>query len=706
LAGIDPDAARIISVLGVAGRALTEAELISATGQDSTAVRRFLRTLITARLVRAGQTNDFAPSHALLAEVIVTDLLPAERAEVHAAVAAALIQRDEPRLAAEVASHWLSAGRQPEELPARILAAEYAESVCAFAEAAQHWERALTIAAALDREAAGRIALRGMIAWENAGDEGRGAVLGQRGLEALADYDQPDIEADLRARTAVLTFPVDKDRALAELTSAINAFAALPASPSEIHALIWLYHMHVAQGTKPDGIQQLHRAVDRGSNLPAAAGDLVQAQTSLAYEQILTGDLSSARLTLAQARAAADATSDPYAKTWVALADSNARLALNHLDELVKLGLRDLDLIRSRGLGASFGARLVTANVVEAMLCLGQVDTAGTLIDPVTDDQPVRLDTRALHIQRCTVDLARGEMTKVAARVEDVVEVAPEPGLETAAKIGQLRAEFALWNGDPASAVDIVRQPLKRLVGTDEEWLTTKLLVLGMRARADLAADAAARQDPAAAGNVAALHEELLDMVSSMRSDVFAEHAFFVTAAAEGALFRAEHERCLVHSAIDAWLAAALAWEDLGHPHRAAYSRWRHAEALLTHGQRADAADTLTLAWLSADQHSPLRAQISSLAHLARIELSGRAELRPEPASDAGRPFGLTEREVDVLTLLVDGLTNAEIGARLYMSPKTASVHVSAILRKLHATNRVHAAAIAQRLGLTDPTGS
>ena len=63
-------------------------------------------------------------------------------------------------------------------------------------------------------------------------------------------------------------------------------------------------------------------------------------------------------------------------------------------------------------------------------------------------------------------------------------------------------------------------------------------------------------------------------------------------------------------------------------------------------------------------------------------------------------PYGLTERELDVLRLLVDGLTNAEIGSRLFVSPKTASVHVTSILRKLSATNRVHAATIAQRSGV------
>jgi DNA-binding NarL/FixJ family response regulator len=53
-----------------------------------------------------------------------------------------------------------------------------------------------------------------------------------------------------------------------------------------------------------------------------------------------------------------------------------------------------------------------------------------------------------------------------------------------------------------------------------------------------------------------------------------------------------------------------------------------------------------------------------------------------------------------VLRLLVAGRTNAQIGAELYMSPKTASVHVTSILRKLNVTSRVQAAAVAERAGL------
>jgi DNA-binding NarL/FixJ family response regulator len=86
---------------------------------------------------------------------------------------------------------------------------------------------------------------------------------------------------------------------------------------------------------------------------------------------------------------------------------------------------------------------------------------------------------------------------------------------------------------------------------------------------------------------------------------------------------------------------------------------------------------------------------------MARIDLSGPGA-PVNGKSGQPTPYGLTERELDVLRLLIDGLTNSEIGARLYISRKTASVHVTSILRKLGATNRVHAAAIAQRAGVLD----
>jgi DNA-binding NarL/FixJ family response regulator len=63
-------------------------------------------------------------------------------------------------------------------------------------------------------------------------------------------------------------------------------------------------------------------------------------------------------------------------------------------------------------------------------------------------------------------------------------------------------------------------------------------------------------------------------------------------------------------------------------------------------------------------------------------------------------PYGLTERELLVLRLVGAGRTNAQIGAELYISPRTAGVHVTNILRKLGVSSRVQTAALAERAGL------
>ena len=76
----------------------------------------------------------------------------------------------------------------------------------------------------------------------------------------------------------------------------------------------------------------------------------------------------------------------------------------------------------------------------------------------------------------------------------------------------------------------------------------------------------------------------------------------------------------------------------------------------------------------------------------------------PAPASQApaspAASFGLTRRETEVLTLVAAGHTNRQIGQELYITEKTASVHVSRILAKLGVAGRGQAAAVAHRLGL------
>jgi len=139
-----------------------------------------------------------------------------------------------------------------------------------------------------------------------------------------------------------------------------------------------------------------------------------------------------------------------------------------------------------------------------------------------------------------------------------------------------------------------------------------------------------------------------------------------------------------------------------------ARSRWRLAEALAEAGRRDEAQHELLLAVETAERIGavPLRAALADLARRAR--LSDRA-VPAAAARGGGRPTardplaGLTDREIEVLRLLAAGQSNREIGAKLFIAPKTASVHVSNILAKLGAASRTEAAAIAHAQGLGLP---
>ena len=99
----------------------------------------------------------------------------------------------------------------------------------------------------------------------------------------------------------------------------------------------------------------------------------------------------------------------------------------------------------------------------------------------------------------------------------------------------------------------------------------------------------------------------------------------------------------------------------------------------------------------------PLVRELELLAQRARLDLVLPDTSSPEESPVLEETLGLTPREAEVLTLVARGYTNREIAETLVISVKTASVHVSHILRKLDTPNRRAAAAIAHRLAV--PSG-
>ena len=159
-----------------------------------------------------------------------------------------------------------------------------------------------------------------------------------------------------------------------------------------------------------------------------------------------------------------------------------------------------------------------------------------------------------------------------------------------------------------------------------------------------------------------------------------------------------------------AWDEAAVAWDGLGEPYPLGETLLHAAEAALACGDRDGAAERLQRAAPLAGELGarPLSDEITLLARRARIRLGadGSASVvSGDGGSGAGElGLGLTERELEVLRLVAAGRSNREIAGELFISPKTASVHVSNILGKLGVASRGEAAAKAHGLRLFDPT--
>jgi DNA-binding CsgD family transcriptional regulator len=244
----------------------------------------------------------------------------------------------------------------------------------------------------------------------------------------------------------------------------------------------------------------------------------------------------------------------------------------------------------------------------------------------------------------------------------------------------------ALLDGDPAEVLALVKD--RPPVSDNVEHGAIQLRWVILRALADQAPS-----DP----EVRRLADEVLAECGELRMRLPGESPL-VTAWV--ALAEAEHVRAVGDSEpAERWAAAVARCDEVGLAFYTAYARHRLAEALLDDGTRDGVADLLRAAQETALELGarPLLADIVELARRARVDLG------LEPAAGPADDLGLTPREVEVLALVAEGRTNREIASELYISDKTASVHVSNILRKLEVSNRGEAAALAHRLGLAAP---
>jgi DNA-binding CsgD family transcriptional regulator len=275
-------------------------------------------------------------------------------------------------------------------------------------------------------------------------------------------------------------------------------------------------------------------------------------------------------------------------------------------------------------------------------------------------------------------------------------------GLVTAA------AEIDLhgWSGDAQAAADVATTASHRLQvqWADDHLGVIRLVGTALSPVGDAAAAARLVGDDSAADRWVAVGEGLVGLARSA-VDVFAREVGEMGVEAKAWLARLEAEAARLRGKVEPelWRTSVEAF-GFGHVYEVARSRRRLAEALLAADDRAGAAAEARAAHEVAVRLGarPLREAVEALARRGRLDADLPGVGR---AADPGAVF--TPREVEVLALMAQGRTNRQIGTELFISEKTASVHVSNILGKLGAGGRTEAVAIAVREGLlAQPTRS
>jgi DNA-binding CsgD family transcriptional regulator len=703
------DARAVLAGLAVAGRPLTEGQLGEVTGLQVDAVRRGLRELAAARLLAEGAAGGgHRPRHALLAEAVAGGLLAGERAVLHERTARVLA--GDPALAAESAGHWQAAGRPAEELPARIAAGQAAERVFGYAQAAAHWQRAIELSQAhpdVAAAAAGpdlpRLYVRAIDALYLAGESQRAGVLAQEAYRHYAGHADPATAAVVHHRGAFFRTLDAPAAGLPLMQQALRLFELSPPSYDHAHALLdyAAFFVQYVEERLAANVDVLNRALQIAEAAGATAL-IPRAVSTIAYQAFMRGQVKEGFAALERGRAGPMESCDSAALVWLTGNESDALLKLAQYERAAEVGSRGFDAARRAGLQAWNVAGFLAVNAAEALLALGRTQQAAALIGPLTAGPGDQIHW-IVQVVRAEIDLLSGEADAAAGRWQQIYAMpAVTSRVDFAYEAAPQAAEAWLWAGRPGDALAETRRALALFKVPDLTIMSGRLLTAGMRACADLAERARARRDAEAAAPAVTAADSLTSWVGQMGGAPFDDHPFVAATPAHRATWDAERTRLSGSSDPDAWGAAAKAWQDLGGPHRAGYAWWRQAGALLEAGQSAAAAaDALRAAADAADGHAPLLGQIHALAERARIPL------RPADAQRPARPattYGLTSRELTVLRLLTAGRTNAQIGAELYISPKTAGVHVSNILHKLGVSGRVQAAALAERAGLLAAT--
>lgn len=721
-----PDAAqRILRVVAVAGAHADDALLTEMSGVGEAETEDSIREAVGRHILQVDdQTGTYRFRHSLLSEVVYGDVLPGERRRLHAAVAAWLTdpsRGDDGSIgtAGELARHWFVAQKLPQALASSVEAARAALSVHAYVDALRHLDRVLDLwprvadpeaEAGIDEVNAVALAAE---AADHAGEGERAVDLARRALERLDETAEPVRAGVLRGKLAIYLWTIGESHAsMEEHQRAVELVPRDPPSVERARVVGGLAYTLPAAGRYRESRELAEEAI---ATLRAADSHEGEARllNLLGMDLVGLGDIDAG---LDHLRVSVRLARDTGPPQTLLGAQHNLSFFLGQTDRFEE-GLRAatdaLDEARRFGLARRYGAGL-RASAGDILHRWGRWDEADEVTRQEVDPEADRAGAIYLRATRVLFLVARGELEAAKedlAIAERFAEDDIDPDVQ--AYLLGARAELALHEGRPAAALAAVEEALQQFAGSDELLLVAPLLVTGMTAAADLADHGRAWRVPAEVDAARTAGERLTAQAATVATAATGSAATPSLLAAL-ATVGAEMTRIDGRSDPAAWAAAAESWAAVPMPYPASRARARAGEALLlARASREEAAVHLRAAHAAASQlgAAPLRSAIEAIGTRARMEFGVEVPVKEPAAADAAdKPsrspaeiLGLSAREWEVLELVAAGRSNAEIAETLFISPKTASVHVTHILVKLGVSNRVEAATIAVRVGAGEP---
>lgn len=702
LSGLPDETRRLLEVAAVIGTEFSAAVVADALGADPRRVLGALDPAIRAGLVEEAGADEHRFAHALVRRSVVDNLGPTTRRGHHLDVGRALARRGGDRSASEIAHHLTAAVPlvdTDEAVGSARLAAAEATAAVAFDDAARHLEavlplsrgrlrcelllevadarmRAGDVAAALERclecgTLASELGEPSLVVaaalayddanWRAALHGGVAEALLRRALPLVADVaTEVRVQAAL-SRALAFTGRGDEarelgDRAL-EAARELGDHAAIRVAMSSVLFAPWTAE------TIDHQVAIARELLER-----AGAEDDVEWQAGalnkLLYGLITLGELDEARVVARRFRDFTDRTGQPL--FGVLSLQGRALLAVGEgrfadAEALAEEANTLSTFLSGTDAEGGYGVQIFTLRREQ-----GRLDEARPLVEAVArlgqEGATWRPALTVLYAELGHLDDAARELRHLVA---DDLHAVPRDSLY----FGSLSylADAAVAVGDRAAAEVLYRElsPYRHLVvqvgshlaayGAADRYLGSLAGLMGRVRDAETHFEAALRLDQRAHMPVWIAHSEL---------------AYGRFLAARGRAGDRQRARGLLSSARDAALSMGLA---------------RVADGA------AEGLDGAALRLVPATVREPAREPGAD---------SGAGPGDRQPIVSPAAATGLTEREVGVLRLLVDGHSNREIGELLHISQHTAANHVRSILLKTSCANRTEAASWALRRGV------